>query len=343
MRSKPPLQCIEVGEPFECIGMDIKEFDVSTKGNRYALVFQDCLTKWPEVYLIPDHQARTVADCLADLIWRHGAPEFLCDVLQNAAALFGLEQLLTTGGHPQTDGLKGSDRDTKPGPVLMAYRKTPRSSTGVPPFCLLHGRDAKIPSALDFYVSKPPVVTVESANGRELFQELKRVRNLARQNIRKAPSSQKRQYDRHAKATRIKEGNLVMLKVDTKFKLEQAFRSPYKVHKVTSTCACIQPVSRPDQEQIFVSLQRLSKCEGTCLEDAQPWFGHGLTRRCHQVRARRVTEPPSVDALTNRNSTTSSDSDKVATTRSGCRVTKLAGYRDSDSCPEESAPNRGRL
>jgi len=68
-RSKPPLQCIEVGEPLECIGMDIKEFDVSTKGNRYALVFLDYLTKWPEVHPIPDHQARTVADCLADLIW----------------------------------------------------------------------------------------------------------------------------------------------------------------------------------------------------------------------------------------------------------------------------------
>ena len=41
--------------------MDIKEFDVSTKGNRYVLVFQDYLTKWPEVYPIPDHQVRTVA------------------------------------------------------------------------------------------------------------------------------------------------------------------------------------------------------------------------------------------------------------------------------------------
>ena len=54
-RSKPPLQCIEVGEPFECIGMDIKEFVMRTKGNRYALIFQDYLTKWPEVYPIPNH------------------------------------------------------------------------------------------------------------------------------------------------------------------------------------------------------------------------------------------------------------------------------------------------
>ena len=99
-RAKPPLKCIEVGEPFECIGMDIKEFDMSSKGNRYALVFQDYLTKWPEIYPLPDHKAPTVAGCLVDLIWRHAvpsrinhdrAPEFLSDVFQNTAAVFGVK------------------------------------------------------------------------------------------------------------------------------------------------------------------------------------------------------------------------------------------------------------
>ena len=66
---RPSLKSIPVGEPFECIGMDFKEFDVSEKGNRYALVFQDCLTKWPEVYTIQDRKAPTVASCLADLVW----------------------------------------------------------------------------------------------------------------------------------------------------------------------------------------------------------------------------------------------------------------------------------
>ena len=101
-RTKPPLKCIEVGEPFECIGMDIKEFDMSSKGNRYALVFQDYLTKWPEVYPLPDHKAPTVAGCLVDLIWRHGvpsriihdrAPEFLSDVFQDTAAVFGVANI----------------------------------------------------------------------------------------------------------------------------------------------------------------------------------------------------------------------------------------------------------
>ena len=200
-RTKPPLKCIDVGEPFECIGMDIKEFDKSSKGNQYALVFQDYLTKWPEVYPLPDHKAPTVAGCLADLIWRHGvpsriihdrAPEFLSSVLQDTAAVFGVQQLPTSGGHPQTDGLverlnrtlkamltklvakNGRDWDTKLGPVLMAYRTTPQTSTGESLFYLLYGRDAKVPSALDFYVPRPPAVVTESEYGRALFQELKK-------------------------------------------------------------------------------------------------------------------------------------------------------------------------
>ena len=33
------------------------------------------------------------------------ATEFLSEVLQETAALLGLDQLPTSGGHPQTDGL----------------------------------------------------------------------------------------------------------------------------------------------------------------------------------------------------------------------------------------------
>ena len=32
-QKKPPLKCIPVGEPFECLGMNFKEMDVSEDGN----------------------------------------------------------------------------------------------------------------------------------------------------------------------------------------------------------------------------------------------------------------------------------------------------------------------
>ena len=42
---------------FECVGMDFKQMDVSHSGNRYALVLQDYLTKWPDTQLLTEqHQ-----------------------------------------------------------------------------------------------------------------------------------------------------------------------------------------------------------------------------------------------------------------------------------------------
>ena len=74
-RERPPLKSIVVGGAFECVGMDFKEMDKSKLGNRYALVLQDYLTKWPEIYAVPDRKAETVAKCLMDFIYKHGVPD----------------------------------------------------------------------------------------------------------------------------------------------------------------------------------------------------------------------------------------------------------------------------
>ena len=109
--------------------------------------FQDNLSKWPEVYAVSNRRAETVAECSLDLIWKHGvqrrnihdrAAEFLSNVLQETAQLIGIDQLPTSGGHPQTDGLVerfnrilkqmlkklvnkgGKDWDRQLGPLLFA-------------------------------------------------------------------------------------------------------------------------------------------------------------------------------------------------------------------------------
>lgn len=42
--------------------------NTSTDVNRYALVFQDYLTKWPEVFPVKNRSATTVATCLTELL-----------------------------------------------------------------------------------------------------------------------------------------------------------------------------------------------------------------------------------------------------------------------------------
>ena len=79
--------------------MDILELDLSSSGNRYA---QDYLSKW---YAVSNRRADTVADCLLDLIWKHGVPmrvipdravEFLSNVLQETVQLIEIDQLKLT-------------------------------------------------------------------------------------------------------------------------------------------------------------------------------------------------------------------------------------------------------
>ena len=207
---------IPVGGPFDCIGMDFMELDATQDGNRYALVFQYYLTKWPEVYTLSNRKDETVAQCLLDLVWKHGVPN---KIIHNRAAdlskisvggitrdsgIVGIRSATNSGDHPQTDGLmerinctlkqmlakvvikKGRDWDKQLGAVLLAYRAAPYSSTGMSPFYLLYGQDTQLHAALDFQVPTSRYPTVETEYGQELVRDLKRVRELARKTIQRS-------------------------------------------------------------------------------------------------------------------------------------------------------------
>ena len=62
---KPPLAPIPVTGPFDRIGVDIIQFNKSRSGNKYAVVFVDYLTKWPEVFAM-DQSALTIAKLLVE-------------------------------------------------------------------------------------------------------------------------------------------------------------------------------------------------------------------------------------------------------------------------------------
>ena len=122
--------------------------------------------------------------------------------------------------------------------------------------------------------------------GKDLFKELKQVHQLAKQNISKAQFGQKVQYDKGTSEVKITEGDLVMLKVEPRFKLDRTYRGPYHVQGVTSTCATIVPINTPDGEVINVSLQRLLRCRGEHLSTVYPWMGHGRMHKRRQLRTK---------------------------------------------------------
>ena len=112
---RPLLTPIPVAGAFDRLGVDVIQFPPSYNGNKYAVVFVDYLTKWPEVFAVPDQTALTIAQLLVGkIISRHGVPgellsdrgaAFLSGLMEEVYRLMGIHKVTTTAYHPQTDGL----------------------------------------------------------------------------------------------------------------------------------------------------------------------------------------------------------------------------------------------
>ena len=77
-QQKPPLHPIVTERPFQIVGVDIMELPITTRGNRYVIVFQDLFTKWPMVFPTPDQKAVRIAQLLVEeVIPTFGVPEAL--------------------------------------------------------------------------------------------------------------------------------------------------------------------------------------------------------------------------------------------------------------------------
>ena len=180
----PKLQPIPVGGPFHRVGVDVLQLPLSHEGNQYAVVFMDYLTKWPEVFAVPNQKAETIARLFVEhMIVRHGVPEhllsdrganFLSALVQEVCKLVGTTKLNTSGYHSQCDGLVekfngtlvnmlsksvskyGRDWDQHLPYLLFAYRVAVQESTQMSPFYLLYGREPRVPT--ETALNKPRTV-----------------------------------------------------------------------------------------------------------------------------------------------------------------------------------------
>ncbi len=305
----PKLQPIPVGGPFHRVGVDVLQLPLSHEGNQYAVVFMDYLTKWPEVFAVPNQKAETIARLFVEhMIVRHGVPEhllsdrganFLSALVQEVCKLVGTTKLNTSGYHSQCDGLVekfngtlvnmlsksvskyGRDWDQHLPYLLFAYRVAVQESTQMSPFYLLYGREPRVPT--ETALNKPRTVyQIDFPDYcSELVAHLSDAWALAHQNIKKAQSKQKKQYDKRSTGPKIKIGDRVMVyfpdQVKGKaWKLAWPYHGPYKVLALTPTNAEVCLIGSPQSNSIFVALD----CIHTCPEEMtnETWTGLNPTK-----------------------------------------------------------------
>src|SRR5213078_3270220 len=170
---KSYLNPIEVGEPFERIGIDfVGPLERTKKGNRYILVVTDYLTKWPEAKAMKEATAKNVIEFIyQEIICRHGCPRvilsdrgthFRNELVDGLCEKFEIKHKLSSPYHPQTNGLverfnrtlceslakvseKENEWDKHIESVLFAYRTTKHNTTKKTPFFMVYGREAILP------------------------------------------------------------------------------------------------------------------------------------------------------------------------------------------------------
>ena len=287
---RPPLTPIPVAGPFDCVGVDFVQLPMTRRGNRYAIVFVDYLTKWPEVFAVPDQTAATVARLLTEeIISWHGVPAeilsdrgraFLSGLLKEVELLLGYHKTNTTAYHPQTDGLVerynrtliamlakvaedgGRDWDEKLPFVLFAYRASQQQSTLESPFFLLYGRDPRLPTETAL---SPPVERASlglKEYGLDLMEKLSTAWELAQKCVGKAQQKQKAYYDRRSRLPNFVVGERVFLfcpaeKTGEASKLARPYHGPYRIMELSVNTARIRRVDRPQDDTILVALGRL--------------------------------------------------------------------------------------
>jgi len=300
-KSRGRMMLYNSGAPFERIAMDIAgPFPVSSSGNRYVLVVMDYFSKWPEVYAIPNQEAKTVADVFVkNWVCRFGVPiELHSDQGRNfESAIFGemclalgINKTRTTPLHPQSDGMverfnrtleehlrkvvskEQKDWDKHLPAFLMAYRSAVHDTTSHTPAKILFGTDLRLPADLEFGM-KPSVDKDVNSYGQQIREELDEIHRAVRLHTHLKSDKMKMRFDGAANCDGFNEGDLVLLynpqrKKGLSPKLQSNWEGPYRVVKrINDVVYRIQSASSHQRKMKVVHLERLAKYVNRVCDD----------------------------------------------------------------------------
>lgn len=256
------LKPIEVGCPFDMIGLDIfGPVKKSSRGNKYIITATDYLTKYVEIKAVArateDECARFIVD---NIISRHGCVSriltdqgkcFAGKMIEKIYQILSIEKIWTTAYKPSTNGLterfnktlanmisqyvsaSQRDWDIFLPLIMLTHNGSVQASTGYSPFFLLHGYEPRFPVDVTFEI---PFVRGEDY-AQSLQEKLELARKVAKENIEKAGERNKKYYDRKHREVTFKVGQQVLVyyprqMVGTTNKFLHKFRGPFVIQEV---------------------------------------------------------------------------------------------------------------
>jgi hypothetical protein len=235
-RHRAPMEItITARKSFERCALDIVgPTDVTNKGNRYILTFQDDLTKFMAAIPNATQDAETVArEFVQNIVLKYGIPEviltdqganFLSDLFANVCKLLEIKKTQTTAFHPESNGslerghlviveylrhyIAEDQRNWDEWIAYATYNVTTHRATGYSPFELLNGHKACIPTVLQ---ARPTPRYNYDDYVSELRGRLQSAHAIARENLLQSKARSKLDYNKKTVSIALSVGDKVLL------------------------------------------------------------------------------------------------------------------------------------
>jgi hypothetical protein len=190
----------------------------------------------------------------------------MSDVFKRICKLLKVEKLHTTAYHPESNGAlerthktlanylrcfcnaKTSDWDEWLPFACFAYNTTPHSVTRYTPYEVLFGRVANIPGGLQKTPS--PLYNFDDIV-MEIKHKMQNCQQLAKERLIKfkEAQSQKVKFNEHV----FKENDLVLLRIETRQKLDPLWKGPFEIQEIRGKNAVIQELGKRKKSEVHIN------------------------------------------------------------------------------------------
>ena len=313
-KPRAPLGKMPVGAPLDRISTDfLGPLPLTPRGNRYILLATDHFTKWVEIMAVPDQTAATCANkLLNEVIPRYGCPLTIHSdqgrcyesaIMAELCKLLEVKKTRTSPRNPKCNGqaerfnrsllrmiksyLRGEQEnwDLNLGCLAFAYRSTPQESSGLTPFMLMMGREARLPAELMYgsQCNENGEIQSYGAYADQLRNRMQHAHEVARRHLAFSARRQAEIYDSKLSVYHYNVGDYVWVEIEaSKPGISPKLRSLYR-----GPCIIIQKYNDLDFK---VQFSKFGLQQVLHHNKLKPYEGDNVPKWAQKVKATLVTQ-----------------------------------------------------